>query len=355
MMDIKKQFRIELGEVPAVTIVLVGVGGTGSFAALHLARLAYVAKEKGLPMRLIFVDPDTVEQKNIGRQNFAPAEIGQPKAVSLARRYNHAFGLKILPVVGRFGDMWRELATRRVFRSFSLTIGAVDSPIARQEIAGCDYDRHTWWLDAGNDDVNGQVVLGNSREQHPTIDPTGFCVGVPLPSVQEPELVAPVPIDLDAPALSCADLLALEAQSLMINQAMAGWLGVYAYRLLLAGDLDIMKTEINLQSGAVRSTPITETKPRQAIAQSRAEDVVGYPSVLEWVIELAEGDWVCPLCGEPLAEGRDFIVDLGEEREIMFCPDDGWRATLDDLEQLLTMEGRTGADTIIVQGIPARV
>ena len=43
---------------------------------------------------LVLIDPDRVEEKNIGRQAlFAPADIGQPKAECVARRLNAALAV----------------------------------------------------------------------------------------------------------------------------------------------------------------------------------------------------------------------------------------------------------------------
>ena len=50
----------------------------------------------------LFVDPDFVERKNIPRQNFCDAEVGYPKAQTLAARYGLAWGVEIRAVNGRF-------------------------------------------------------------------------------------------------------------------------------------------------------------------------------------------------------------------------------------------------------------
>ncbi|MCP4517833.1 MAG: hypothetical protein GY824_21725, partial [Delftia sp.] len=96
VLNIAKRIPLELGRVDHVNLVLVGCGGTGSFLALHLARLAWHAREQhGIEVALTFIDPDRVEARNVGRQNFVPAEIGACKAQSLASRYGLAFGLRI--------------------------------------------------------------------------------------------------------------------------------------------------------------------------------------------------------------------------------------------------------------------
>lgn len=316
----EKRYRIEIGDPRRIAVILVGCGGTGSFAALHLARLAYEARRGGGPaLDLAFVDPDTVEEKNIGRQNFCPAEIGQPKAVALATRYSLAFGLSILPGVQRFegGNTRADL---------TLVIGCVDSPASRAQIAAAigSERRGWWWLDAGNDEHSGQVLIGNGQKA--VIDPTLGCVGLPWPSVQEPGLVqGSGGAGEQGRELSCAELLALNAQSLMINQAMGGWLATYAYRLLLGRDLDIYQTWLDLRSGSVRSVGITE-----------GEVVgVGEAPVEEREIGL-EGGAVghCPQCNAYIFEGRDTLDEEIGEEETVFCPACGWQVYAEDWENM---------------------
>ncbi len=75
-------------------IVLVGVGGTGSILARHLARILVDlrARRHHLPSVLL-VDPDRVEQRNIGRQSYTAADIGEYKCRVLGTRLNFVFGL----------------------------------------------------------------------------------------------------------------------------------------------------------------------------------------------------------------------------------------------------------------------
>lgn len=343
-MNIAKHYRIEIGEVSAATILLVGCGGTGSFAALHLARLAWAARQRGLDIGLVFVDPDHVEEKNVGRQNFCPAEIGQPKALALASRYGLAFGLAITAVKGPFrGEMLTGF--RRKYGQHMLVVGAVDSPAARRSIHRAmleDAPRPaalTWWLDAGNSEYAGQVLLGNSGRERPLLSPLGVCTMLPLPGIQEPGLIegtdqAPV----DRPGLSCAELLALDAQSLMINQAMAGWLGVYAYRLLLGRDLDLMGTYLDLAGGVARSLAITEGEMERTEELPEAVNVaaMGLEALTEADRrEIAEEERdTCPECGHVgLLEGRDVIIDAIGEDDIIYCPMCEWRMYLDDWQE----------------------
>jgi PRTRC genetic system ThiF family protein len=256
-MKIEKRYPVQVGRPDHVVITIVGCGGTGSFLALHLARLAYHARERhGLPVRLLFVDPDRVEGRNIGRQNFAPAEIGLAKAWTLMRRYNAAFGLAIEAHTRAFDA---GILPKKRNGGLHVVAGCVDNAAARRDIhhaVGTDGGGR-WWLDCGNHDNSGQVLLGNRIDlERPEISPLGFCAGLPLPAVQHPELLLEEK-HIGGDTLSCADLALADAQSLMVNQAIAAYAAQYVYRLVLARDLDVYATYIDLVTGSARSVGIT--------------------------------------------------------------------------------------------------
>lgn len=345
--------RIEIGDPTTVTVILAGCGGTGSFAALHLARLAYEARRNGTRIRLVFVDPDTVEERNIGRQNFAPCEIGLPKAIALATRYNLAFGLDIGASVATFAEagLVKAWAERRGWneRPLLLVAGCVDSPAARREIAGAVKGMSgVWWLDSGNDEHSGQVLLGSGTRA--TIDPTLGCVELPWPSLQEPGIVEGSQVAGSQDGLSCAELMALNAQSLMINQAMAGWLASYAYRLLLGRDLDVYQTWVNLRSGVVRSVAVTE-----GVSVEVKPAKVEQPEITVTLPELAGGALGhCPNCGELIFEGRDTIAEEVGEDDIVFCPACNWRQYLDEWQATLEEGGDEVAELFGITDDQAR-
>jgi PRTRC genetic system ThiF family protein len=250
----EKRYRLQIGAPDIYRIYLVGCGGTGSFLALHLARLAYHVRERyGREVRLTFIDPDRVEDKNIGRQNFCPAEIGAYKAHTLMRRYNAAFGLDIQAVCAPFAS---SMTTGRV--AFRLLVGAVDNAAARRELqtAATVMGGATWWLDCGNHEHAGQVLLGNRADLRAPEIALGFCGGLPLPSVQAPELLEANSELRMTNGESCAELALRDAQSLMVNQMAAGWAASYVYRLLIGKDLDVYATYFDLVSAAARSLPI---------------------------------------------------------------------------------------------------
>lgn len=69
-LTLEKRYSVLLPPTVIIRILLVGVGGTGSWLALSLGRLAYHARQKGITFHLTFVDPDRVAIKNVGRQAY---------------------------------------------------------------------------------------------------------------------------------------------------------------------------------------------------------------------------------------------------------------------------------------------
>lgn len=94
----------------------------------------------------------------------------------------------------------------------SIILGCVDNGLARQDIARqVSVLLAKWWIDAGNGDTYGQVVIGNSLTSH--YDKKGICDKLPLPTIQCPELTRQVPAQL-----GCAED---DQQSPTINIMMA--------------------------------------------------------------------------------------------------------------------------------------
>ena len=67
-----------------VKVIMLGAGGTGAHIAPHLYRLLYALDR---PVKFIICDGDKVESKNLVRQNFTQADLGENKARVIAERY----------------------------------------------------------------------------------------------------------------------------------------------------------------------------------------------------------------------------------------------------------------------------
>jgi len=76
---------------PVKAIVVIGCGGTGSWLVPKLVKTINDMKRKNLITKdftLALVDGDTVEPKNLIRQNFIEQDIGKNKAAVMADRYS---------------------------------------------------------------------------------------------------------------------------------------------------------------------------------------------------------------------------------------------------------------------------
>ncbi len=125
-----------------VEFYLVGCGGTGSWLAPSLCRIARTLNEQDKVSSLIFIDPDTVEPKNVLRQNFCDAEIGLNKAQTLALRYSLSWGVRIEALPALFAP---EITARDYYqrdRRLKIIIGCVDNAIA------CDQKKRSHFISA---------------------------------------------------------------------------------------------------------------------------------------------------------------------------------------------------------------
>jgi tRNA A37 threonylcarbamoyladenosine dehydratase len=115
-------------------IFLIGAGGTGSFAAMNLARLLFELQRTGKTVQLIIIDPDIVESGNIPRSNFCAAEIGRFKAQTLATRITLAWGLEVGYSTEKLNYEKHIKPNRNNFKELTILVGCVDNHLARREI-----------------------------------------------------------------------------------------------------------------------------------------------------------------------------------------------------------------------------
>lgn len=237
-----------------VTIALCGCGGTGSHLAQTLSRLAAHCRDTGGPyVQLVFIDGDTVEHKNVGRQLFAVSDVGKNKAQSLAARFSAVFGLSIVA----FPHMLEGATHIANASPYGILVGAVDSAAGRRAIAH-QLGSYNWkaWIDCGNHESSGQVVCGNTLAKdslHAAIS-LGMCAKLPAAPLLYPELLQDAP---KRPREDCAAAMLDNAQSLMVNQTMAAIGGQYLYDLVIRRRLTRFRTVVDLDSLSMRSDAIT--------------------------------------------------------------------------------------------------
>jgi PRTRC genetic system ThiF family protein len=230
-------------------VVLVGCGGTGAQLARSLCRIVYDLKcrRKHAPA-LKFVDPDRVESRNIGRQLYTTADVGDFKAAVLARRFNCSLGLDIT---------WHNepFDAERHADQASLVCGAVDNHLARRALA----QHRGLWLDCGNHLDSGQIVLGNTND--PALVRRSIQTGtyhyLPNAALLFPALLEPEPPSVPQPAASCAQLVETGDQALLINDLIATVAAQYLYKLLNHEPVSTFVSFCDTATLNVKSIPIS--------------------------------------------------------------------------------------------------
>lgn len=258
---------------------LVGAGGTGSFMAMNLARLAYELKQRGKTASITIVDPDRVETGNIPRSNFCFAEIGANKAETLAGRVSRAWGIEAGFVKEGFTpallqsarDDWSVQSSNS--NKLIVLVGCVDNHLARlqmhETVKFYNEQRYSsdgtrfWWIDGGNGRDTGQVLIGNRLDDKTIYDSaqkSPILSLLPAPSLQHPELLRrenAKPIEVQNQTteqrITCAERIRLGEQSLNVNQRVAVEMSEILTELLLTQNLKRFATYFDLESGASRS------------------------------------------------------------------------------------------------------
>ena len=232
-----------------VRITVVGAGGTGSQILTGLAQLHTAMLSLGHPggLHVTVWDNDLVSMANVGRQMFFPSDVGMPKATILVHRINMTMGMNWNAVIERIGSN-----SRRNGQADDIVIGCVDNRAGRAAILEhCKTGgaAETYYLDIGNREDDGQVVLGVVYRNYKKNDADR------LPHVADlfPEIIDAKADDQDdAPSCSLAE--ALEKQSLFINRGVSLWALNLLWQMFRYGQIEHHGVFINLKTG--RSNPL---------------------------------------------------------------------------------------------------
>lgn len=237
-----------------VTVDLAGVGGTGSQMITGLARISEALRSMGHPgLHVRAWDDDIVTDANIGRQLFSSSDIGMNKAQVLVTRINRFFGYEWEAMPEIFGGQL----------SSNITISCIDTAMGRvmlgMKIEGKTknryqpYDRRYYWMDMGNLQKTGQVILGTiSPVQQPKVSHKTKAV---LKTVTQkfPQLKT-IKDDLLGPSCSLAE--ALNKQDLFINSTLAQFGCNLLWKLFREGMIKYHGCYVNLDSFIVQPIKI---------------------------------------------------------------------------------------------------
>lgn len=249
-----------LNPMHPISITLVGVGGTGSHLLSNLAKMHISLRKMGHPGFFVTAyDDDVISSANIGRQAFSPVEVGEFKSANLVTKINRFFGLNWDSKTEKFD---------RTKNPGNIIISAVDTLSARKEIQAVknrenlDFQKLFYWLDCGNSQKTGQVILGtkikiNQRDH----------AGIPvLPDFFEKFRDHKIKEEDQGPSCSIAE--ALSKQDLFINPIIAGMAGNLLWKMFRETKLFCNGIFVNLETMRTNPIPI-EKKAEKKIAETK--------------------------------------------------------------------------------------
>lgn len=246
-----------------VKIIQLGAGGTGGHIAPHIYRLLYSLDR---PARYLICDGDVVEEKNLVRQNFTPADLGENKARVLAERYSAVFGLEMeyVPSFVESEVQLRQLLTpekwyigpyrRKIVKEMVILLGAVDNNKSRQLCHRVFHQaQELIYIDSGNGEFTGQVVCGVRQADRTIYPPIGTAY---------PDILANT--DKFPSELSCAEASVSDPQSMAANITAATVVVNLVYSILALGENRIRQATFSTKTIHVRPTIQQRRKRRKA-------------------------------------------------------------------------------------------
>lgn len=215
--------------VHPILINVIGTGGTGNNVLRLLADMNAALWELGHPGLVVRAfDADKVTRFNLGRQRFAPAEVGEGKAESMINRINRFYGTYWQAISHLYCSEYEQKLAP--FLSAQITISCVDNVPSRFDIEGIlkrsllverenTRERATYWMDFGNSQYSGQVFLSTLRTvEQPESDLFTPAAELPLFTEEYRNTLSNMK---GKTGPSCSMREALTQQSLFINPTLA--------------------------------------------------------------------------------------------------------------------------------------
>ena len=259
-----------------VKVVMLGAGGTGGYVAPYLFRLLHMLDR---PARFIICDGDLVEAKNLDRQNFVEADLGENKARVLSERYSAVLGMEteyvpnfietlpeLMPLIEP-GEWETDDYPRRKVREMVLLLGCVDNNRTRQlchEAFKKSID--LIYIDSGNGMHTGQIVCGIRSGGYTGqvvcgVRKNGRTVRRPIGGVH-PEMLKIT--DRFPSEVSCAEAAQADPQSIVANVTAATAVLTMVYNILTHGENLALQTDFSTRT--IRMQTVLEKQPRRKAA-----------------------------------------------------------------------------------------
>lgn len=258
-----------------ISVCLIGAGGTGSQVLPQLARIDTALRALGKQgLRVSVYDGDQVSEANLARQLFSPPDIGANKAIVQVSRLNRFYGFSYQAYPTHF------TAATAPDTSYNIYLTCVDSVQARKDIYRIikqrakqddEYNHRPsqyayYWLDTGNMEDYGQVVLSTLRligQPESRYNTTGQ-----LPSVLD---MFPAMDDQAVSTPSCSLAAAIGQQDLFINTTVAVQAAALLWQMLRKGYLTQQGSFTNLQTGKTNPIPVRRHLVQRPICDSQGQ------------------------------------------------------------------------------------
>lgn len=224
-----------------INILIIGAGGTGSQISTELFQMDFLLRELSnneVYLNVTIADGDTVSRFNVGRQCFYANDIGFNKAEVLVNRFNN-FGNSNWKAIPAF------LKTNFDSRNYQIVITAIDKAKFRYELgkAKKNSSSNTLWIDIGNAENTGQVIMGHLGMSENKI-----------PNVYDLYKEALNVEDNDSP--SCSTQEALAKQDFGVNRSVSLHASQLIWQLLRHGGIEHHGVYVDLKNGSTQSMPI---------------------------------------------------------------------------------------------------
>lgn len=234
-------------------ILVIGCGGTGAYTIAFLSRIISTLNYK---VKLYIADGDVVESKNLSRQHFITQDLNRNKAEVLAERYSSAFGIEIIAINKEINSV---TDLNFLGATGSIIIGCVDNNASRKIIHESSFlfsPKDLFWIDSGNEEKNGQVVVGfcassyNSRSRSPfnsyASDKRSGIFSLPNVFDLYPEMLNGE--DKLNSELSCAERSMSAPQNMMTNLTAATIITNYTQKILFKEKLNSHATTFTINN-----------------------------------------------------------------------------------------------------------
>lgn len=210
-----------------ISVNLIGAGGTGSKVLTALMEMNHSLIELGhVGLQVRLWDDDIITEANLGRQRFAECETGLYKSVALINRVNRFSGTNWKAETQKFEK--DGLGRLPEYAQATIYITCVDNVKTRFGVAEIlkeignrrNYrDTSKYWLDFGNSQHTGQVLLSTiGAIKQPNSEKYETVASLPMITDEFGELLKQSEQEDDTPSCSLAD--ALEKQDLFINSSL---------------------------------------------------------------------------------------------------------------------------------------